>query len=91
MLKFRLVSPSLTKNSIYTAQCHISYEAREAQASGPLQSRGPQHESQHSLQLQPAFTLWLFPNVQCNIPVSPNSGSWPKGGPRYLPLWVTTS
>ena len=26
-------------------QCHISYEAHEARASVPLQSRGPQHKS----------------------------------------------
>jgi len=30
-----------------SVQCHISYEAHEAWASGPLQSRGPQHESWH--------------------------------------------
>jgi len=30
-------------------QCHINHEAREARASGPLQSRGPQHESWHSI------------------------------------------
>jgi len=47
------------------SQCHISYEAR---ASGPLQTRVPKHESCHSTQLQPAYTLWFPPNVQCNMP-----------------------
>jgi len=30
-------------------QCHISYEARETRVLGPMQSRGPQHESWHSI------------------------------------------
>jgi len=38
-------------NNCTVGQCHISYEALEAQASWPLQSRGPQHEIYHSIQL----------------------------------------
>jgi len=41
----------------YDIQCAISYEAREAQASGPLQSRGSQHESWYSIQLYSVTTL----------------------------------
>ena len=65
----------------HVTQCHISYEA---QASGPLQSRGPQHENRHSIQFQLAFTLWLLPNIQCNQ-WRIQGGVWGNYPPK--PLW----
>ena len=45
----------------------LNYEAREAQVLEPLQSRGLQHENRDSMQLEPAYALWLLPNVHSNI------------------------
>ena len=58
----------------YFGQCHISYEAREAQASGPLQSRGPPHEGcgiQYSYSLPTHYDLLFIAIYQ----ESANSGS----------------
>jgi len=52
--------------------CNISIVKPDTADSATLAMRpvrhGTQHESCHLMQLQPAYTLWLLPNVQCNMP-----------------------
>jgi len=69
----------------------LNYEAREAQVLEPLQSRGLQHENRDSMQLEPAYALWLLPSVLSNISGvrKYSSGSRPKFELRDLLLWVT--